>query len=173
MFTAGQGVRFFKKISFFGICMAALCGCLLLGGLKATGMCLSEGRYLSERELLERYVLASRDFKIGADYLDAETAKAINFPDCCRLYLKPQFGTLADVYLRPFLFGERLYGVEVYYLDQSKVGITGVDPARQIYSDIESCGKKSDIDRYSMSISLDEYNRAVKRFGDYWRDKKS
>lgn len=130
------------------------------GSIKSTGFCFSEGRYLSDRELLERYVTASKIFNLDVDYLDEKTAKQINFPDCCKISNMPSGLKWHDVYLRPFIYGERLYGIYAYYLDESRLKTGHPEPAVEIISDIESCGKKSDIDLYTMNLKHEIYDKS-------------
>jgi hypothetical protein len=135
----------------------------VLGSLKASGFCFSEGRNLSERELLEQYVLRSRIFKIEGDEISEKVAREINFPECCKIYNIPQFVTKFDVYARPFIFGERLYGIDAYYLDKDKLAKGDKYPALIMHGDIESCGNKSDIDLYSSTETAEYFYSMLKR----------
>ena len=146
-----------KKITLIKVCIVFLCAWLIVGSLNATGFCVSEGRYLSDRELLERYVVSSRFFKVDTSSLTAAQAKEINFPDCCRIYSVPSYSSVTGAYVLPFFGAARVYGVNAYFLDKEKLNQGAAEPAKEIFSDIDSCGKRVDREPFSMSTTVHYY----------------
>lgn len=148
-----------KKISIFIISMIVF---VLWKTLQIGGFCFSEARFLSDKELIARY-LAGTDYDPGS--FAAIALEQPNFGDCCRITFQPAFLDTVDLIGNAVIFNRRLYGVDVYLRRTDDAAEK--EPYLEVYGDIEACGRKMNVDVYSMPISEKVYQSSITRMRKY------
>ena len=128
------------------------------------GYCLAEKRVLSERELLERYVLGPTWPKMTEEERQQKLSSIEHFPHCCRIRGRPITLNERDMFWNA-VFGEYIYGVEAIFPN-----ISGDDlsPYIEILASINACGTKMDSDRYKMPIAEATYLSTINVNKLYW-----
>lgn len=143
-----------KKTSFF---LVAVIVFTLWKTLQVAGFCFSEARFLSDKELIARY-LAGTDYDRGG--FAAIALEQPNFGDCCRITHQPLGLNRVDLIGNAVVFNRRIYGIDAYLqrteLDANK------EPYEMILTSIEACGRDMDIDTYAMPIDLSSYEAGIR-----------
>lgn len=125
--------------------------------LVVAGFCFSEARFLSEKDLIARYLAGTASNRVGA----AWALQQPHFGDCCQIKYQPMFLTGVDLAGNAVIYNRRLYGIEAYL--QRLENTQEEEPYMQIHSGIEACGHTMDLDTYNMPIDADLYRMSIDR----------
>lgn len=158
-----------KKKSYKSLFWLALF-CLFFGwkSLVYAGFCGADRRFLSEQELIERYLLGADWRKMTPAQREEKLASIENYPECCRIEDKPIFLSATDIFFNVLIWNRRLYGVETHFpLDVRN----GNDWHYEAYSDVDACGDVRDLDATGISESEEAYRAALSRIAKYWETK--
>lgn len=132
------------------------------------GFCSADRRFLSEQELIERYLLGENWRKMTPAQREEKLASIENYPECCRIEKKPMFLSHTDIFFNVLIWNRRLYGVETHLpMDVRR----GDDWYLEVYSDVDACGDKRDVDPYSIGESEKDYRSALSRIAKFWEEK--
>lgn len=132
--------------------------------LNFTGFCYSEFRYLSDKELIDRYLFGNQGLKLTFEAKQKKLKEENDgkYPECCRVDNDPWWIKRLDKILFSF-FGFSYY--ELYTVLPQK----GSDaPFYEQYILANSCGSKF-ADEYGMSISEEEYASQLKYNFKQWK----
>tara|TARA_B100001179_G_C18515068_1_gene370304 strand:+ start:144 stop:644 length:501 start_codon:yes stop_codon:yes gene_type:complete len=132
----------------------------------ATGFCYAEFRYLSDRELIDRYLEQTNAIKTDAagveKYLHStnKDVYAFQYPECCRV-LGVSEQTIP-------LFGWDVIEISMVYPDYHVPPDTK-EPYYQGYMALTSCGKIRD-GTGSISIKKERYEFTLEQNAKYWKE---
>lgn len=148
--------------------------------LNHTGFCYSKMRYLSERELIDRFLFGenanrlstSEKEKLIVQRKKKNTSYIIeNYPECCRI--KGQIHRPSELeYFLNNMFGWYFYDLHVISSrhEDNITRYTFDEPYRQANINLGTCGLST---RGSLgaNISKDYYKSLLKKNQNYWKDK--
>lgn len=133
--------------------------------LTGTGFCYRELRYLSEREILDRYLLGPEWPQMTLQQRQEYLSQVVNYPNCCRVDDRPQGMDFPNLLINA-LFGKYFFSISTIFPTYAR---PEHDPYYQIISDIDACGLKRDIDKYEMPESKSTYDSILNSNSEYWR----
>ena len=143
------------------------------GGL--TGLCHSEMRYLSERELMDRYIFGDKAALMSEEEKKAFVADKWNgavYPDCCRIEDEPFWLRNSPFrFLDKIIVGQYLYQF-TYHKKDTNVSTEGMrDPYIQHNTAIDACGNVNEGSSPSIDMNETAYKNALKINSLYWKEK--
>lgn len=136
--------------------------------LNHTGFCYTEGKYLSDQEIIDRFLFR----QAAADMSFEEKANALknrnggSYPYCCRLKNDPLLLDWFDEFVNK-LFGRYLLEVEIISQNDDMTSRNS-DPYRTDHITITSCGVPGH-DSYGQSISEYTYELKISENKAYWQ----
>ena len=134
--------------------------------LTMTGLCYSEMRYLSKRELVDRTLFSENASKMSLDekVQEMKARDGSEYPKNCRV-MKSAFGSsMTGQFLSALLMGRKLYGIDCV-APRPEAGDSSEPFEYKMYS-VNSCGRE--VGSKSLDISTSEYNTVIKRNTKYW-----
>ncbi len=144
--------------------------------LNHTGFCYSQFKYLSNKELLDRFIFGDKANKMNEEEKKAFVEKRWNgavYPDCCRIKSETVF-----LKNNPFRFwditlvGQYLYEIRYLMPETRRLENTTREPFLINISALNSCGYQVGGGHRSIDISITDYNNALDRNKQYWKDNK-
>jgi hypothetical protein len=135
------------------ICVPLLCALGVIEYLNFTGFCYADGRYHTERELVDFAITRALNFsksvtvRVPGDdkiYRSTDEFREIN-PDCCALHKWGHEGLEEGIWIR--IFGWYIAVADVWFLNKS----TGAERFFHAEVYISACGEIKRIGGYSLS----------------------
>lgn len=157
-----------RKASFKrGLFLTALLLFIAWKMLAYEGFCQTDLKFLSEQQIVERYLMGSGWREMTAAQREAKIASIDNYPECCRLYNKPIYLSHADIFFNVLIWHRRLYGIETHFPRDAQNKIDGY---YETYSDVDACGEERGLDTIGMSEGESVYLSALSRIAKYWQE---
>lgn len=136
--------------------------------LNHTGFCYSEMRYLSERELVDRYLFGKKaDTMTLEEKVEKTQEQGGEYPNCCRLngqFFKDYEGFINNI------FGNYVYEVEEHFLQINP--IEKKYPYEVVYSSMNACGENRGLDKFSTTDDEKNYKFNIKMIKQHWEGKR-
>ena len=138
--------------------------------LVISGFCVKEMRYLSEREILDRYFWGDAAAKMSEqEKIDSLIKLGGEYPNCCRIETQPIAHTWLDVFGNALIFCRSFYGVVTNLPNERNSG----EAYRETYTEIDACGGKKNLDEYSETGSFQSYKQKIQINEKFWKEVKN
>jgi len=156
---------------------------LILGAtqyLNHTGFCYAEMRYLSERELVDRFLFGEKADVMSFDE-KVEAAKnrgyptgvgEIEYPACCKIDGEPFMLDKFSKFTNKTFVGRYLFKFEGY-IPIKRSNSTTRHPYEYIISAVNSCGGVMGADSTSIDVSKTSYENHLEMNKKYWKEMES
>ncbi len=148
--------------------------------LNHTGFCYAEKRYLSERELVDRYLFGEKaDAMSFEEKVEAAKHRSyptgvgeIEYPACCKIDGEPFMLDELSRFANKTFIGKYLFEFEGY-IPIKRSNSTTRHPYEYIISAVDSCGGVTGADSTSIDVSKSSYENALERNRKYWKEMES
>jgi len=138
--------------------------------LNHTGFCYAEKRYLSERELVDRYLFGAKadvmSFEEKVSYV-ANRWNGAEYPACCKIDGEPFMLDKFSRFTNKTFVGRYLFELERYI---PVVETYGRHPYENRITALDSCGKTMGADSTSIDVSKASYENSLERNRKYWKE---
>ncbi|MGE4313129.1 MAG: hypothetical protein AB7E85_02500 [Pseudobdellovibrionaceae bacterium] len=158
--------KIFKRWWFLVLVLALFC----MQSLNHTGFCYSEGRYLSENELIDRYLFGP-DAKQMSQEEKTEASKnreyptgigEIAYPECCSAKDGHFLNNKVSHFLNRTFLGKYLFEVTAYFPVKGKE-LSSEYHYIEIITHVDACGRSISGDSLAIGLNEGQYKNALKR----------